>query len=464
MTQDYDSDLRVYVLDTNVVIHDPSAIFKFEEHRVKIPMVVLEELDKLKVGPTSVAADARQAVRTLDGVLGQASVQEVMAGVAIERPDGSTLGSISILMPRQTTVEHSLSEHSNDNKIINDLLELQKTTLDAEVVLVTKDINMRLKARGCGLQSEDYHNDQLITDLQSLTKGYHHVDGSFWEKAEAIAAQNPSGDKYHVMSRDVLQQVVDGQVFLNQFIYDDNDFVCRTYQDDGENIAIELLNHGSMMRQKAWGLVPRDIHQAMAMHLLLDPNVDLVCLNGAAGSGKTILALACALELTVEKNNYKRILATRSTRGLDEDIGFLPGTEAEKMQPWLGAFTDNLEVLHAEDFDPASSEDYIGAKAPIQFKSLNFVRGRSFQHTFLIVDEAQNLTPHQVKTIVTRAGEGTKVICLGNLAQIDTPYLGPTSSGLTYMSERFKGFAHAGSITLQGVARSRLAAYAETHL
>lgn len=464
MTQDYDSDLRVYVLDTNVVIHDPGAIFKFEEHRVKIPMVVLEELDKLKVGPTSVAADARQAVRTLDGVLGKASVKEVMDGVAIERPDGSTLGNISILMPRQTIAERSLSEHSNDNKIINDLLELQKNTFDAEVVLVTKDINMRLKARGCGLQSEDYHNDQLITDLQSLTTGYHYVEGSFWEKAETIATQSPSGDKYHVISKDVLRQLVDGQIYVNQFIYDDNDFVCRIYQDDGDNMAIELLNHGTMIRQKAWGLAPRDIHQAMAMHLLLDPNVDLVCLNGAAGSGKTILALACALELTVEKNNFKRILATRSTRGLDEDIGFLPGTEAEKMQPWLGAFTDNLEVLHAEDFDPVSSEDYIGAKAPIQFKSLNFVRGRSFQQTFLIVDEAQNLTPHQVKTIVTRAGEGTKVVCLGNLAQIDTPYLGPTSSGLTYMSERFKGFAHAGSITLQGVARSRLAAYAETHL
>jgi PhoH-like ATPase len=464
MTEDYDSDLRVYVLDTNVVIHDPNAIYKFEEHRVKIPMVVLEELDKLKVGATSVAADARQAVRTIDGILGKASVKEVMSGVPIERQDGSQLGNISILMPTQSSDAHSLSSNSNDNKIINDLLVLQKNTDDAEVVLVTKDINMRLKARGCGLQSEDYHNDQLITDLKSLTTGYHHVEGSFWEKIEAIAPQRPSGDKYHVVSKEILQQLIDAQIYLNQFIYDDSDFVCRIYQEDGDNFAIELLNHGSMMRQKAWGLAPRDIHQAMAMHLLCDPNIDLVCLNGAAGSGKTILALACALELTVEKSTFKRIIATRSTRGLDEDIGFLPGTEAEKMQPWLGAFTDNLEALHAEDFDPVSSEDYIGAKVPIQFKSLNFVRGRSFQQTFLIVDEAQNLTPHQVKTIVTRAGEGTKVVCLGNLAQIDTPYLGPTSSGLTYMSERFKGFAHAGSITLQGVARSRLAAYAETHL
>ncbi|MBU2865212.1 PhoH family protein [Reinekea forsetii] len=464
MTLDSDSGLRVYVLDTNVLIHDPSAIYKFEEHRVKIPMVVLEELDKLKVGPTSVAADARQAVRTLEGVLGKASVAEVMNGVPIPRASGETLGHISILMPNKESAEQSLSNHLNDNKIINDLLALQKTVLDAEVVLVTKDINMRLKARGCGLQSEDYHNDQLISDLNSLATGYHAIEGSFWERVEAIAPQRPSGEKYHVMSKEVVQQLVGAPVYVNQFLYDENDFVCRTHKDDGENIAIELLNHGSMMRQKAWGLAPRDIHQAMAIHLLLSPDIDLVCLNGAAGSGKTILALACALELTVEKSIYKRILATRSTRGLDEDIGFLPGTEAEKMQPWLGAFTDNLEVLHAEDFDPVSSEDYVGSKVPIQFKSLNFVRGRSFQQTLLIVDEAQNLTPHQVKTIVTRAGQGTKVVCLGNLAQIDTPYLGSTSSGLTYISERFKGFEHAGSITLQGVARSRLAAFAESHL
>lgn len=463
MDAKYSSKRRFYALDTNVLIHDPNAVFKFEEHRVLIPMVVLEELDKLKSGPSAVAADARQAVRTIDELIGTASPQEIREGVAIVRSDGQPQGDISVLISSSAEIT-ALSSASNDNLIINDLLEQQAATHDKEVVLVTKDINMRLKARGAGLSAEDYHNDQLIADLTSLSTGYHCIDGSFWEALEKSEPQKVAGGKIHRIKKATLQLLLETHAYVNQFIFDSHNFVCRICEDQGDYFAIELLNTDILMRQRAWGLSPRDIYQAMAMYLLFDHSIDLVALNGAAGSGKTILALACALEQTMETKDYKRIIATRSTRGLDEDIGFLPGTEAEKMQPWLGAFTDNLEALHAEDFDPSGSADYIGAKVPVQFKSLNFVRGRSFQHTFLIVDEAQNLTPHQLKTIVTRAGEGTKVICLGNLAQIDTPYLGATSSGLTYMSERFKGFQHGGSVSLQGVARSRLAAYAETHL
>ncbi|WP_108124387.1 PhoH family protein [Saccharospirillum mangrovi] len=458
------SDRKIYVLDTNVLIHDPNSVFNFEEHQVLIPMVVLEELDKLKVGNASIAADARQAVRTIDAILGPASPAEIMAGVDIQRVvPGGPLGTLTILMPIEEAPA-TLSTEINDNRIINDLLALQAKRPNYKVILVTKDINMRLKARGSGLESEDYHNDQLITDIDSLTSGYHHITGSFWEQLDALAPQTVNGERVHTVEREVMEELLGGTFFVNQFFYDDREFVGRILADDGRQVRLELLNTGALMRQKAWGLAPRDLYQAMAMHLLFDPDIDLVALNGAAGSGKTILALACALEQTMETKTYKRIIATRSTRGLDEDIGFLPGTEAEKMQPWLGAFTDNLEALHAEDFDPSSSQHFVGAKVPLQFKSLNFVRGRSFQQSIMIVDEAQNLTPHQIKTIVTRAGQGTKVICLGNLAQIDTPYLGPTSSGLTYMSERFKGFAHAGTVTLKGVARSRLAAYAESHL
>jgi PhoH-like ATPase len=251
---------------------------------------------------------------------------------------------------------------------------------------------------------------------------------------------------------------------LNEFIIDEQGFIGRVSEINEDKIIIQDLSQQDLLNQEAWGLVPRDIYQALALNLLLDPEIHLVNLTGAAGSGKTILALAAAIEMTVASKKYKRIIATRSTQGLDEDIGFLPGSEREKMEPWLGAITDNLEALHEDDENMHSSVDYILDKVPIQFKSMNYIRGRSFQHSLILIDECQNLTPHQVKTIVTRAGTGSKVICLGNLAQIDTPYLGPLSSGLTYMTERFKRFKHGGHIHLQGVPRSILAEYAEANL
>jgi PhoH-like ATPase len=458
---------KTFALDTNVLIHDPNAILNFEEHEVVLSMVVLEELDKLKVGNNSLSQDCRQAVRAIDKILGESTPAEIMKGVPIPRAgENETLGTLIILMPtlNEKVLMQGLPDHINDNKIINDLLSYQQTNKDRQIALVTKDINMRLKAKGCGLEAQDYHNDQLVSDIDRLTTGYTHVEGAFWELAESIEPQILDGSGMHSLSADVLEKITGVQMFENQFILDDKHFIGRIIEAGEDYYQLEITNTEAIMRQKAWGLSPRDVYQGLSMKLLLDPNVDLVALNGSAGSGKTILALACALEQAVEHKEFKRIIATRSTRGLDEDIGFLPGSESEKMAPWLGAFTDNLEALHSEDYDPESSEEYVDGNLPLHFKSLNFVRGRSFQYSILIVDEAQNLTPHQIKTIVTRAGEGTKVICLGNLAQIDTPYLGATSSGLTYMSERFKGFAYGGSITLKGVARSRLAAYAEQHL
>lgn len=457
---------KIYVLDTNVLIHDPNALFNFEEHDVYIPMLVLEELDKLKSGLTQVSTDARHAVRAIDSILFDSNPEEVSKGVGIKAThDDPGRGRLFIQMSGSDIAQvGETSSQKNDNQIIHDVLELQDNMPDCQVVLVTKDINMRLKAKGGGIAADDYQNDQLISDIDSLTTGYHGVKGSFWESVGTFEKIKLTGESQQLVRLTSLEQVVGAPVFVNQFIFDETEFVGRVKAVDDTYASIELLNTGILMRQKVWGLMPRDILQAMAMYLIMDPEIDLVALNGPAGSGKTIIALACALEQTMEDKRFHRIIATRSTRGLDEDIGFLPGTETEKMMPWLGAFTDNLEALHSEDMDPTSTSEYVDSNIPILFKSLNFVRGRSFQHSFLIVDEAQNLTPHQMKTIITRAGEGTKVICLGNLAQIDTPYLKPTSSGLTYMSERFKGFQHGGAITLIGVERSRLAEYAEQHL
>lgn len=450
-----------YVLDTNVLIHDPAAIKNFDEHNVVIPITVLEELDKLKSGKVAVAADCRQAIREIDSVLGRASPDAVEQGVPIDR--GKKLkpsGTLAILMSETPANVILLPTHLNDNKILNAVAHLKQRNPGRRVVLITKDINMRLKARGCGIESEDYHSDQLLSDIANLNKGYIEFQNSFWDEVEDVHTEHSSaGPLYHI-SRKVIAQ----EVYPNQFLYDRTGFLARVLQVSKDRIVLRHLDLAKMMERDTWGLRPRDAYQAMALNLLLDPEIHLVNLTGAAGSGKTILALAAAIEMTVPHKVYRRIIATRSTQGLDEDIGFLPGTEEEKMEPWLGAITDNLEALHWDDDNSASSIEYVMAKVPLLFKSLNYIRGRSFQQSLILIDESQNLTPHQIKTIVTRAGNGSKVICLGNLAQIDTPFLSPTSSGLTYLTERFKNFERGGSLQLQGVPRSPLAAYAEQHL
>ena len=449
-----------YVLDTNVLIHDPNALLNFEEHHVIIPMTVLEELDKLKSGKSSTAADCRQAIRLIDKTLGDAPPDQVEQGVPIERGKLGPNGTLAILMDKAPIPAHCLPNDLNDNKIINQLCQLQSRYPDGRIVLVSKDINMRLKARACGIDAEDYHTDQLLDDISLLARGYHEIEGSFWERVAKVETRQLTGQTVHEV------QLIDNlpALHLNDFIIDDQGFIGWVKGIEGGKLTIRDLHQEPMLHQECWGLRPRDIFQALAMYALMDPDIHLVNLTGAAGSGKTILALAAAIEQTMVTKTYRRIIDTRSTQGLDEDIGFLPGTEKEKMEPWLGAITDNLEALHMDDESTHGSVEYILDRVPLQFKSLNYIRGRSFQQSFILIDESQNLTPHQIKTIITRAGNGSKVICLGNLAQIDTPYLNATSSGLTYLTECFKDFPHGVHIHLQGVPRSALAEYAETHL
>lgn len=452
---------KMYVLDTNVLIHDPHALLNFEEHDVILPMTVLEELDSLKSGKQAVAADCRQAIRNIDKLLGDASPKDIEKGVPIVRAKkAKPLGTLSILMSTGHAGNHSLPEHLNDNKIINTLAELQSRFKSRDIILVSKDINMRLKARGFGVEAQDYHNDQLLDDIDLLPKGYHPFPKSFWDNIQKVETVQREAVTEHILKREGEL----AKLNINEFVIDEQGFIGKVVDLDDETIVLQDMHHQDLMDEEVWGLVPRDVYQAMALNLLLDPDVHLVNLTGSAGSGKTILALAACIEMTVASKMYKRIIATRSTQGLDEDIGFLPGTEAEKMEPWLGAIVDNLEALHEDDENMTASVDYILSKVPLHFKSMNYIRGRSFQHSLIIIDESQNLTPHQIKTIITRAGNGSKVICLGNLAQIDTPYLSALSSGLTYMTERFKGFRHGAHVHLQGVPRSVLAEFAEANL
>jgi PhoH-like ATPase len=456
-----DTDRKIFVLDTNILLHEPLAIYSFQEHDVTIPMTVLEELDKIKDSKRDVARDARVAIRALEDIFRDATPDQISEGIPFSKENAAT-GSISILADFELneTVK-AFADKEGDNRILNAVLYIQNRRSPREVVLVTKDINMRLRAKGAGVRFvEDYRTDQLIDDVQYLTKGFHSYEGNFWQHVDNVESQNVAGRTFHTIDKAALEPT-----FVNQYVLDqDTDFAGRVESISDEKIVIKDLSRERMLHRKVWDITPKNIYQGMAFDALMDPDIDLVILTGAAGSGKTLLAMAAALEFTIEKGVFDKIIVTRNTPDIGESIGFLPGSEEEKMLPWLAAVTDTLEALHKNDHCTEGSLKYICDKANIQFKSINFMRGRSIQNAFVLLDECQNLTASQIKTIITRCGEGTKIVCSGNLAQIDSPYLTPVTSGLTYMVERFKNFEGSANIHLNGVVRSRLAEFAEENL
>ena len=457
---------KLYILDTNVLLHDPNSLTEFKEQDVVIPITVLEELDRIKDRKQNVAQEARIAIRKIDKILSFAkSPEEITTGVPITLPVADPtmeLGKLSIFPDHELDIHKGFLQDrsNNDNMIINTALHLQSIHPNRQVILVTKDINMRLKALGVGLKRvEDYRTDQLISDLDLLAKGYRELKGNFWDQINDVKSQQHGSRTFHRISRDHLPDT-----FVNEYIYDQEEFAARVVEVDEKELTLMDINQRFLKDRQCWGIKPLDIAQAFAMDAINDPNIDLCILNGAAGSGKTLIALASCLEMVIEQRRYNKIIVTRSTPPVAEDIGFLPGTEEEKMTPWLAAIQDNLEAMHESDEQPQSSIKYTIEKANIQFKSLNFIRGRSIQDALVLIDETQNLTPSQLKTILTRCGKGTKMICLGNLAQIDSNYLTPLTSGLTYIVERFKDYSGAATIHLESVVRSRLAEYAEEHL
>ncbi|MDF2181986.1 PhoH family protein [Neptuniibacter sp. CAU 1671] len=459
---------KLYILDTNVLLHDPKCLYEFKEQDIAIPMTVLEELDDIKDRKKTVAQEARAAIRAIDQIISTAKdTSEITKGVQITIPGTiettHKLGKLSIFPDHELTRGQGFLPISSnkDNHIINCALHLQATNPHRHIILVTKDINMRLKALGAGLKRvEDYRTDQLVSDIELLPAGHHHLEGKFWDRVEQVESYQEGSHTYHRIDRSLLPNT-----YPCEYIFDDSeDFCARVVSVSDESVVLQDLGFEHLMQQNCWGIEPINIQQAFAMSAVLDPDLDLVILNGAAGSGKTLIALACALEMVIEQRRYNKIIVTRSTPPVAEDIGFLPGTEEEKMTPWLSAIQDNLEAMHEHDERPQSSVKYAIEKANIQFKSLNFIRGRSIQEAIVLLDETQNLTPSQLKTIITRCGKGSKIICLGNLAQIDSNYLTPLTSGLTYIVERFKNYEGASNVHLEGIFRSRLAEYAEEHL
>ncbi|PHQ89617.1 PIN domain-containing protein [Pseudoalteromonas sp. S4741] len=377
-------DSKMYVLDTNVLLHEPLAYLSFQEHQVVIPMTVLEELDHIKDRKHDVSRDARVAIRGLDGVLSQATPEQMLQGVALPRnKKGGSTGSLIIVNDHLFADSISgLPGNENDHRIINCAVHLQNQHSDKKVILVTKDINMRLKAKGAGLKYvEDYRTDQLIDDIDLLTSGYKKIEGDFWQHVGQCNTEQHGRETVHHIPKDLIPDV-----FCNEYLLDDGDqFAARVKSYDGEHITIKDIGAERLMHQSAWGIKPKNIYQAMALDALLDTSIELVILTGPAGCGKTLLALACALEMVIEKGIYDKVIVTRNTPEIAESIGFLPGTEEEKMAPWLAAITDTLEVLHKGDENPISSRNYIMEKANIQFKSVNFMRGRSIQNAVVIL-------------------------------------------------------------------------------
>lgn len=461
------SSTKLFVLDTNVLMHDPTSLFRFEEHDVYVPMMTLEELDNNKKGMSEIARNARQVTRTMDDLVSHGG-DHIEQGIPLTEPSkGLATGRLFLQTEAiNTPLPPSLPSSKYDNQILGVILFLQLKFPGRAVILVSKDINMRIKARALGLLAEDYFNDKVLEDTDLLYAGSRELPANFWEthgtgmeswKKDSKTGYRISGP----LCRDFL---------LNEFVYDLNDppFEAIVREVNGKSAVLETLVDYTHQKHAVWGINARNREQNFALNLLMDPEMDFVSLLGQAGTGKTLLTLAAALTQVLDQKRYSEIIMTRVTVPVGEDIGFLPGTEEEKMTPWMGALEDNLDVLNKNEdegggayggeWGRAATRDLIRSR--IKVKSLNFMRGRTFIQKFLIIDEAQNLTPKQMKTLITRAGPGTKVVCLGNIAQIDTPYLTEGSSGLTYVVDRMKGWPHAGHITLQRGERSRLADFA----
>jgi len=456
------AERKLYVIDTNVLMHDPTALFRFEEHDLFLPMVALEELDTHKKGLSEVARNARQASRELEAIVSghEAALTE---GFELAGPSGGQATGRLYLQTEALEVElpTSLPLSRADNQILAVVKAMAQRLAPRPVILVSKDINLRIKARALGLAAQDYRNDKILEDTDLVYPGVRALPPDFWEThAKGLESWRDAGHDWYRIQGPIVPELL-----LNEFVYLEGPqpLEARVVALEGKRAVLRTITDRRHEKNAVWGITARNREQNFALDLLLDPEIDFVTLLGQAGTGKTLLTLAAALAQTFEQKRYSEIIFTRTTVPIGEDIGFLPGTEEEKMTPWMGALEDNLEVLlggthEGGDWGRATTGDLVRSK--VKVKSLNFMRGRTFVRKFLVLDEAQNLTPKQMRTLITRAGPGSKVVCMGNLAQIDTPYLTEGSSGLTYVVERMKGWPHGGHVLLARGERSRLADYA----
>lgn len=455
---------KLFVLDTNVLMHDPLSLFQFEEHDVFLPMITLEELDGHKKGLSDVARNARQVSRYLDQLLAHTN------GKIVDGIELNALGHIEAsgklffqTQPLNGQLPDALPQGKADNQILGVVKALVDIVTDRHVILVSKDINMRIKAVAMGLDAEDYFSDRTLDDTEMLYSGRMELPENFWEThGKKMQSWKEDGQTWYKISGPLVREM-----FVNLFVYlPDDSFLAQVKKVEGSTATLVVARDYKQQKYAVWGITARNREQSIALNLLMNPEIDFVTLLGQAGTGKTLITLAAALAQTLDMRRFSEIIFTRATVSVGEEIGFLPGTEEEKMLPWMGALEDNLEVLNklesGNEWSRNAANDLIRSR--IKVKSMSFMRGRTFLNKLVIIDEAQNLSPKQMKTLITRAGPGSKIVCLGNIAQIDTPYLTEGSSGLTYVVDRFKGWEHSGHITLQRGERSRLADFASESL
>jgi PhoH-like ATPase len=462
---------RIYVLDTNVLMHDPTALFRFEEHDVFLPMTVLEELDAAKKGTSEVSRNVRQVSRFIDELIDHGNGKPIDQGLELRLPK-------TLQLERSNQVGRLYFQTQNigitadaakkkkgvpDNLILASIVDLREQRPEVPVVLVSKDINLRIKASIYGITAEDYENDRALDDFSLLPAGHTELSAEFWEQHPEVRSWSERGHTFYEIK---LRK--DEQWYPQEFVYlpGQNEIELRVLRIAEGKATLQIIDDYIGGSHSVWGVHARNREQNFALNALMDPEIDFVTLLGTAGTGKTLLALAAGLAQTMDQQRYREIIMTRATVSVGEDIGFLPGTEEEKMTPWMGALTDNLEVLATPQEGGAwgrqATNDLLASR--IKIRAMNFMRGRTFLSRYLIIDEAQNLTSKQMKTLITRAGPGTKIVCLGNVEQIDTPYLTETTSGLTYAVDRFKGWSHSAHVTLRRGERSRLADFASEML
>tara|TARA_Y100000588_G_scaffold31471_1_gene30804 strand:- start:18789 stop:20177 length:1389 start_codon:yes stop_codon:yes gene_type:complete len=456
---------KKFVMDTNVLLSDPQSLLKFDEHDVYVPLTVLEELDAQKSSDRDIARDARAAIRRLDEIIG--SKDPISEGV-----DLGTGGKLYIL---KNSEEEFIKVTCNDDKIINNAFQLQNLH-GGLVHLVSNDVCMRLKAIGVGINNvQEFKSDVAIADPELLPKGYVEVPDKWLESLPTEEVISKSCGEVHIPKKYVEDLLTDDEpsIAINDWLVNQEDGVAARlegFDEETDNLIFTFVNMDQLLSRKAAGIRPRNVFQGIALDALLDPDIHCVIIDAAAGSGKTLLGMAASCEMVKgKKASYRMdtVIFTRSNDTQFKEIGYLKGGETEKMAPWLAGCTDNLEVIARDskkkDFLPKNAIDIDGTSdsAFVQFKSLNFMRGRSINHKVLFIDEFQNLTPAQAKTVISRAGEYCKVIITGNLGQIDNDFVSPRTSGLTYATEKLHGLPFTKVVRLQGVERSVLAEFVE---